>query len=323
MLLTPPDYVLQTLHCTSIQYPDVFLEKLGTDSVETQLVTNLRQFGQVSPLLVWEKQHDTFQLLADYTCFRAMLLLGCEHATCRVLPCTIAPYQRYGVQVLHGWNELQASPIFQAYLLQNAQRDLGQAELLSILALMGHKPHQHVADELIALLTLSDTALLAVHHGILGTKSAKLMQRLSQQDQESVVELVQKYRLGGSKQYKLVEMLTELVARWNTSVVSILDKLVFTGQVTEGDNGPQQMQSLMRGLSALCFPEKTRLDRQFHQFVSSLSLPKNVSIAPSTSFEDDHLTLCLHCSNDQELQRKWARIKVLLQNDQKGRSDTL
>lgn len=319
----PPDYVIQKIRCTSIKYPDSFCQKIYTDSVETQLVTNLRQFGQISPLLVWKKQHDTFQLLADYACFQALSLLGCQHAICRVLPAAIAPYQRYAVQVLHGWRELQVSPILQAYLLQHAQQDLSETELLSILSLMGHKPHQYVADELIALLTLADTALLTVHRGILAVKSAKLLRRLSLQDQESVVELVQKYRPGGSKQYKLVEMLTELALRWNTSVAALLEKWVPTGQVQEIDNGPQQMQYLLRELSALCWPEKMRLDRQFHQFVSSLSLPKDVSIAPSPSFEDDSLTLCLHCSSDKELQKKWESIKVLLQNDEWVRSDRL
>jgi ParB family chromosome partitioning protein len=227
------------------------------------------------------------------------------------------------VQILHGWNALQGSPILQSYLLQNAQRDLSHTELLSILALMGHKPHQHVADELITLLALADAALLAVHQGILAVKSAKLLRRLPYQDQESVVQLVLKYRPGGSKQYKLVDMLTELSLRWNTSVASILEKLIPVEQKQEIDNGPQQMQTLLRGLTALCFPDKTRLDRQFHHFVSSLSLPKNVSVVPSTSFEDDSLTLCLHCSNDQELQEKWKRIKVQLENAERDRSNTL
>jgi ParB family transcriptional regulator, chromosome partitioning protein len=319
----PPDYVVQTIPYTSIKYPDSFCQKIHADPGETQLVTNLRQFGQVSPLLVWKKPRDTFQLLADYACFRALSLLGCEQAICRVLPDTIAPHQRYAVQVLHGWSELQASPILQAYLLQHAQQDLSETELLSILSLMGHKPHQHVADELIALLTLADTALLAVHRGILAVKSAKLLRRLPLIDQVSVVELVQKYRPGGSKQYKLVEMLTELALRWNTSVAVLLEKCVPTGQTQEIDNGPQQMQHLLRELSTLCWPEKMRLDRQFHQFVNSLSLPKNVSIAPSPSFEDDSLTLCLHYASDKELQKKWESIKVLLQNDERGRSDML
>lgn len=274
-------------------------------------------------MLVWKKQHDAYQLLAEYACFRALIDLGCEHAICRVLPASIAPYERYAVQILHGWNALQASPILQSYLLQNAQRDLSHTDLLSILALMGHKPQQHVADELISLLALADAALLAVHRGILTAKSAKLLRRFSCQDQVSVVKLVQKYRPGGSKQYKLVEMLAELALRWNTSVASILEELIPAEQRQEINNGPQQMQTLLRRLTALCFPDKTRLDRQFHHFVSSLSLPKDVSVAPSTSFEDDCLTLCLHCSNDQELQEKWKRIKALLENDEKDRSNTL
>lgn len=322
-LTMPPAYVIQTIRCSSIEHLDGLYQKIHSDPIDSQLVANLSQFGQVFPLLVWEKQCNSFQILADHACFDAINFLGWEQVVCRVLPATIVPYQRYAVQVLHGWNALQDSPILQAFLLQHAQQDLRETELISLLSLMGHKPHLHIAEELIALLSLADGVLLAVHRGILAVKSAKILRRLPLQDQNSVVELVQRYRPGGSKQHKLVEMLTELTMRLNTSVASILEKLMPMDQTQSIDNGPQQLQGLLRELSALCWPEKKRLDKQFHQFVNSLSLPKHVSIAPSPSFEDDSLTLCLHCSNSQELQQKWRRLKELLLSDERDRANTL
>lgn len=310
----PPDYLIQTLSFASIDYQNPFLQKMHKDADDTQLIAKLRQFGQIIPLLVLEKLNGTYQLLANFTHFEALKLLRVEHAICRLLPHSIDPFYCYAMQVLHGWDELQVSPILQAHLLQQAQRDCTTTELLSILSLMGHKPHQHVADELIAVLSLSNEAQLNLHRGILAAKSGKLMQRLSHQDQDSVVKFLRIYRPGGSKQYKLLEMLTELVLRLNTPAASLLQKWMPTGQEEKVDNSPQQMHNLLRELAESCWPEKTRMKEQFRRFASLLVLPQNVSLSPSPSFEDESCTLSLRFSTSEELQNKWEKIRSLLMN---------
>ncbi|NLX19532.1 MAG: hypothetical protein GXY53_09695 [Desulfobulbus sp.] len=292
------------------------MKELYEGSVNIPLTETLREFGQTIPLLVLQKNETAYQLLANFAVFQSLNFLEVSRLYCRVLPCTLQPYRRYSLQVLHGWNELQESPILRAHLLQQAGAHCTSEELLSLLSLMGLPPQRHMADELVSLLSLSAETISALHHGFLALKSAKLMFRLSHQDQKYVVKILKRYKPGGSKQYKLIEMITELTRRMNVPVANLVQKWLPSDQDSVSDNSPQQLQNILRELIRLCWPEKTKLDEQFLQFVHSLSLPKNISVTPSSSYEEESCSLCIHFASADELRNMWDKIHPLFSTTQ-------
>ncbi|MCL2340163.1 MAG: hypothetical protein FWC49_00470 [Proteobacteria bacterium] len=308
----PPEADFQTIRSERIRCADPFLLSLTDGPPDPALVDRIRQFGQTVPLLVWEEPPQNCLLLADYPGYRAMMSLKIASVCCRVLAPTVPPVLRYSLQILHEQAvSHQASPIVQAHILRQASQRLSRAELLSLLPLMGHKPQRQVAEELIALLRLAPAAVRAMHQGMLAPKTGKLLKLLSPEDQRSLVDLIETVRPGGSKQFKLVEMVTELCLRHNRSV----DELLGPWRQTEHkqDNPPQRLQGLLHHLTALVWPERTAMEKRFHRFTEAMLLPDGVSLTPSASFEDESVELRLRFADSDMLRRQWERIRAILQ----------
>ena len=311
MLLEPAFF--RTIKHERIECADPFLLSLVDGQIDAALIDRLRQFGQTSPLLVWEDQPDHYLLLADFPTHRALSLLNIESVLCRVLPSDTPADLRYSLQILHEQAATrQPSPIVQAYLLHQASQVLGHSELLSLLPLMGHKPQHHLVEELIALLHLAPAALRAIHQGILTPKTGKLISQLSFADQEALIGLIETYRPGGSKQFKLVEMVIELCLRHNRSVDELLEE--WRQKDHRQDNPPQQLQGLLQYLAALVWPEKTKMEKVFQRVVDSLSLPEGMTLASSASFEDESVEVRLRFADSDILRQKLEGIRALFQS---------
>jgi ParB family chromosome partitioning protein len=308
-----PDPNFQTIKSERILCADSFLLSLTDDPPNPALVDRIRQFGQTTPLLVWEDQPEHYLLLADYPGYQAISSLKVASVCCRVLAPTAPAVLRFSLSVLHEQAALlPPSPIVQAHLLRQASQQLSRVELLALLPLMGYKPQRHVAEELIALLHLAPAAVHAMHQGILAPKTGKLIKLLSPEDQASLAGLIETYRPGGSKQFKLVEMVTELCLRHNQSIDELLG--AWNQAAHRQDNPPQRLQELLHNLAALVWPERIKMEKRFQRFTDAMLLPDGVTLAPSMSFEDESVELRLRFANSDMLQQKWARMKRILQS---------
>jgi ParB family transcriptional regulator, chromosome partitioning protein len=306
-----PSYPFKTISCQFIDHPDTFIRSLH-DSPDSLLVDRLQLFGQTVPLLVWQQAEKQYQLIACYSSFTAITSLGIKKVTCQVLPLSTPPILLYSLQILHGLMAPQASPILQAYLLQQARNELTDKETFSLLSLMGHKPQRYKLDELIDLLRLSPSAVVALHRGILSPKTGKLFKLLSHEDQELLVRLISTYQLGGSKQQKLVEMVTELSLRENKPVqILIREWLPAADQTFVEENAPQRFERLLQTLYELYWPEKSTMEKNFQQLVQGLQIPEGVTIKPSPSFEDEGVEMRLRFANIEALKEKWRKMKTI------------
>lgn len=305
-----PPILLQTIPTRSIDCPDSFLGWLDQEVAEARPINILQRFGQTIPLLIWQHASTQPVLLTGYPIFQAIKDLGFEQTHCLILPKDTPPLYRYSLQIVHDLVALQASPILQAYLLRQARENLVDDDLYSLLPLLGYKPHRAKIEELDTLLSLCPATILACHRGLLSARTAGLMHRLSPPDQEVLTQLVESYRPGGSKQFKLVEMVTELVLRNGTSVQELVGPWL-TDNEHLVNNRPQRTQGILQMLAARCWPEKTRLERQFQQLVRRLNLPEGVTISPSAGFEDDSVEVRLRFADTEQFLARWDSLQSL------------
>lgn len=308
-----PDYHFQWVDIAEVDFPDSFLRFLHVTPDDTITLSNLQKFGQFSPLLVEQQSESQYRLLAGYPYFIALKTLGMQKVVCQILPSSTPLITLFSLQILHGLSSPQSSPILQAHLLRQAQLALSEEELLSLLALMGYKPQRYKLRELTMLLQLEPSAILALHRGSLSQKSGRYLALLSPEDQHHVVTLIRTYRLGGSKQQKLIEMVTELVLRDHRTVGELLEKWLIGDQETSPENLPQQLHSLMQYLHAQCYPDKVAAEKKFSKLVQELQPSQEITIEHSLSFEDERLEIRLRFSDTETLRTKWGLIKAITQ----------
>jgi len=300
------------LDLQQVDFPDDFLRFLHDGVIDTITLRNLQKFGQLYPLVVRQQPGNQYQILANYPYFSAIKMSGIKKITCQILPPAISPYILFSLQILHDLSSPQASPILQAHLFKKAQLALPEEDVLSLLSLMGCKPQRHKLKELTDLLQLEPTAILALHRGSLSRKLGKHFALLSHEDQRHLVNLINTYRLGGSKQQKIVEMVTELVLRDKITAGEIINKWLPDNEKTSSENMPQQLNGLMQYLHEQCFPGKTAAERNFKKLVQELQPPEEITVEHSLSFEDEQLEVRLRFANGATLRKKWAEIKTFV-----------
>lgn len=311
-----PDYNFQLIDLQFVDFPDDFISSLHDETVNSITLKNLQKFGQLYPLLVQQQTEKLYHLLAGYHYFRAIKMLGIKKITCQILPRSISLDTYFSLQILHDLSSPLSSPILQAHLLRRAQLTLPEDDLLSLLSLMGYKPQRYKLKELSDLLLLEPTAILALHRGSLSQKSGKHLALLSHADQRNLVNMISTYRLGGSKQQKLVEMVTELALRDNKPAEEIINKWLHDNEKSNSDNKPQHLYGLMQYLHEQCYPGRTTAERDFKKLVQELQPPNEITLEHSLSFEDEKLEVRLKFDDAATLRTKWASIIQLADSTQ-------
>ncbi len=150
----------------------------------------------------------------------------------------------------------------------------------------------------------------ALHIGLITPKTGSKLNKLSPADQQTIFKMIDFYKMGGSKQQKLVDYAIELTIRTGQN----LDKIVEGWQQTheEQENRPQQAVALLRRLEELCFPGKATAEKKFNRFRRSIQLPENANLHHTPSFEDDRLTLSIVFENQDTFRKGWDSIKKML-----------
>ena len=305
----PPAIRFERLDLTAIDLPDLFPRFL-LEADEHLPVETTEKFGLLRPLPVVEASGCRFQLLGDYHQFKSVCQVGLEGGICQIFPASTPAVTLLSLQVLFNQQAGQMSPVLQAWIASRAQTLLSEQEQMALLVLMGIKPQRYKRNELIALLHLDPSAVMALHQGLLAQKSGKQLALLAPEDQRLVVRVINAYRLGGSKQQKLLEMVGELVLRENRPVADLL--ATWLPGEGEPNNLPQRAQHLLDHLHRLCFSEKEAAEKAFQGFVRSLQPPEGITIDHSLSFEDESVEVRLRFADAEALRQHWQALRSLV-----------
>ena len=276
----------------------------------------IQQAGILHPPLLQQGQDHNrkrYTILSGYKRILAAQSHGIDDIVCLILPRSAEPALKWRIILTHALIGSRLSCIEQATFFSKAAKELSIGEQLLLLPLLGRKPQQYVLQELADYLTLAPETTNALHTGYLQEKMAKQLAKLSRQDQRSVIELIRYYKLGGTKQKKLVNNALELVMRTGDSFQKILEK--WNQDPIKAENRPQQAMALLSWLEEQCFPQSTIAREQFNQFQRQLQLPKGCTLTPASSFEDDSLTLSIFFANHNQLLQHWPSLKKIMTTD--------
>lgn len=232
--------------------------------------------------------------------------------TCRVLAVDMPAYQRFTLQIQHLQLQ-QPSIVEQSLLLSKAREHLTEEELCTMLPLMEIKPHRFKVESMLQLMEMDAVTLQALHKGEISLKTVSKLSSLNKEDRHAIISLIQSYRLGGSKQHKLAEMVVELVNREQTSFAHLLSDWYRHTEIKDKENRPQQAATLLSFLYRKCHPQLTAEEDDFNRWISSLQLPKSTRITHSQAFEDENVELSIRFANKDSLASSWKKIQQILQ----------
>ena len=318
---------LATLQFLAIEAIDIdnTTYRLRPGSVEDpdpQLVDSIAQYGILQPPLLHGQEAGRAIVLSGRRRIVAAARLELTEIPALLVPDPTPISTRLELLLEHARLGSELSIIEEAILVKKAEQWLPEEEVLHLLTRLGHTPGPHVIRRLTSLLELENSAVMALHRQVLHPKAGRRLARLGAEDQREIVHRITSLRLGGSKQYKLVDLATELIMRRNRPLREMLAEMeAETGWDKETDNIPQQASTLLRWLHKQCFPRSEAAAADFQRFCRRLELPSGVRVHHAPAFESDRLTLTIEIQDQRELEQRWPEMRKILMTPGKDDRD--
>lgn len=284
------------------------------NKVPPELKGALRELGLLHPPLV-ECHLEHYVILSGRKRILAACELGWQELPCLVLGKDTPTFIKWKTLLTHALIGSQLSSIEQAHFFAKAGMELDSKNLLDLMPLLGHKPNPQLLATFSRSLTLAPPAINALHHGLVQQKSIDLLHACQHHDQETLIELIEIFQLGGSKQRKLILLALDLTKRHNTSLHNIISEWKRTRREKDKNNRPQQAADLLNWLAKKQSPRHQQAQQDFRDFVQRIKLPPSCSLLPSTSFEDEQLTLKICFSDRDSFCRSLEQIRLVLENN--------
>ncbi|PIE55690.1 MAG: hypothetical protein CSA34_07895 [Desulfobulbus propionicus] len=273
------------------------------------LAVRLREEGLLVPPLVQASAHG-LRCLSGRRRIDLLRAQGHREILCQVVREDCPPLLLFTVLIRHARLGAELSPVQQARIMDAAAQLLTREELLKLLPPLELPANRNTLDTLAQLLSLDTSIQLAVHAGLVNFRHIRRLNRLSTDDQQTVINLLTALGLGGSRQQLLFDAAFELGKR---------DGLPFARRLRSWQeslpakaNIPQQTTLLLNWLDKQLHPRRQAADEEFQRFRHSLQLQDGEQLYPSKSYETDELHLTLTFADRQALLDRWAKLREIL-----------
>jgi len=273
-------------------------------SISPELIDSISQVGVLHPPLVQANDKNDYIIISGFK--RIAILQNISpniQLHCLILPIDCSQEDVYTTLFHHWVTDRQPSIIEQAAFFSKTNKILSKSTLLSFTQQLGYKPTMRIVNDLISLLKLESTVITGLHNGSIHPRSARKIQSLNPMNQKIVASLITTYKLGGSKQQKMIDLGMELIMRKKFSWSDIRDNWLKKEDDKE-QNIPQQSGRLLEWLNEQCYPQSSLAESEFTEFVRSLKLPANATVSHVPSFEGDELWMTIKYANKEELRKK-------------------
>ena len=282
--------------------------------VEQQLSESIQHIGLLHPPLV-QRRGTGHIILSGKKRILAAKELGWSRIPCLICKEDTPVLLKWNILLCHAIIGSQLSCIEQATFFAKAGHDLNDSELPALLPILGHKQNPQLLNIFFRSLTLAPAAIDALHLGYIQPKSIDLLAKCTDRDQEILVRLIDDFQLGGSKQRNLILLALDLTRRLNRSLEEIIGEWERKRTNKDTENKPQQAADLLNWLAEKQSPRHHRAEQEFKSFVREMQIPEFCTLSPTSSFEDDQLTLKIRFSDRDHFRRVWETIRPDLENN--------
>ncbi|XOF34540.1 MAG: ParB/RepB/Spo0J family partition protein [Candidatus Electrothrix sp. YB6] len=290
------------------------------EEINDELLQSILQFGILHPPLLLERKNDTVVVLSGRKRIQAVRAACKKEQEGCLIPAFIIEHARnddllfFMTLLRHRQIGGNLSVVEQAVFLRKAMNTLAAEEVLELLPMLGLKTKKHLLDQLISLLELDASVQSGLHQGTIAQRSGQKLARFSRTDQKTLADCIDAYRLGGSKQQKLIDAVFELTRRRQISAAQLLSSWQQEeGEREQQENGPQRVASLFRWLEKECHPKSTQAEEEFRDFCRQLQLHPGMQIEHSPAFEEERVTLHMEFSSKEELTAALPQLRSAFQ----------
>ena len=284
-----------------------------TDEIDQALSDSMQHIGLLHPPLVQDSDTGTV-ILSGRKRILAAKELGWQELACLILKKKTPVQLKWKILLSHAIIGSQLSYIEQAIFFDKASQELDHSTVLTFLPILGYKQNPQLLNTFSRSLNLAPTAIKALHHSHIQPKSIDLLAQCTYKDQETLVRLIEAFKLGSSKQRNLILLALDLTRRLNRPLEEIITEWSRGRTKQNSENRPQQAAELFGWLAEKQSPRLHRADQEFKTFIREIKLPESCTLLPTPSFEDNKLTLEIRFSDRNHFREMWDIIRPAFEN---------
>jgi len=287
-----------------------FTFRITTRSDMDALAVSLKTAGLISPLLVLAKENSQFCIVSGFRRFAACEKLGCPDVEVRILDADTSFLEcvRYAVADNAFQRELNPIEISRSLKLLHAHFPQPN-QLIEAANNLGLPGNPAVIRKFLPLCDLSPV----IQEGILSRSiSTAVALELAEMDTESGITLASLFadlRLSLNKQREILQLLTEIAARDDLTVIDVLKEKDLQEIIAEKDaDRGIKGRNIRFYLKKRRFPAITAAEERYAQCVKEMRLGENIRLIPPKDFEGNVYTFQFSFRTVPELKDRVADL---------------
>lgn len=282
----------------------------------SRLYSSIRNIGILHPPLVQETSESKYKIINGRKRLRIAQELNLGNIHCNVLNENTPFTQTLKIHLAEQQFSNPLSLVEQAYFLRLCRYHISENDLLKdFLPLLGYSPKPSIIDRLSTLLQLEEELQSLLHNQTIGEKTAMTFLELNSKDRLLLGNLFVELNMGKGKQHRLLLLCHELSRRHHTTVKQILsDAQIKTVLQHKEMSAPQKTARILKILQTQHNPELFKAEKEFHNRINKINLPKFCSLSHSPAFEKDEITLEIKCKDLESCEKTLEKIRHSILN---------
>lgn len=255
-----------------------------------QLIVSIRAVGFLNLPLVKQTEGGMFVPILGRRRIQASLQIDRSRLIEARLACPALNYEQ--AFLLAFWDNLdriRSDVGSKAHVIARLM-EISTVETLAqaILPSLNIPPRGPVLDRLRKIGGLEDDILKALSCGRINEKSASILSEMAAEQRHVLYALISQLALNCNKAFEVISNLFDISVYRNESIADLLEMPEAVSVIKDPDIKPTEKSEMFREIVRQWkFPEISRDQKNFNEWVRGLKLPDYVSVRPAQSFEDD------------------------------------
>ena len=309
---------LQTIDLSGIDMDDRRFSFRFFQRPSDELIDSVSRYGIIySPLVILKA--DVYKVIDGFRRLEAARLCHKRKVLCKV----------YG-SPLEEWDSacfilslfLSAGPphiLDKGIILSKFCRLFEQDRVINeILPLLGHQSNRKVLERLLPLSGIEEALGKALLDGRINHDMALRLMEMESDTRKHIASFFLYFGFSQSKQFEILEYLTDISGRENMSLTEILNETGWSenGQKPADENRIKAGEIFRRRLRERRYPTLSGLEREWKDKIASLHVPPAITLSPPPYFEGGTYRLSFTFNDLMGLQEKIEGLKALIKKDE-------
>jgi len=290
--------------------PGPYCMSFGYD--QEPLIRSIKRVGLINHPLLIAEQDGKLDIVMGFRRIHALKALNWEKIPCRIVSPSELSHKECLLLNLHeNLSFRKFNEIEKAMILNRLSSVIQRHEILKdYMPILDLSPQGSTLDFYLRIeKELNQEAKNMIVKGHLSLQAAKLILEMDDEARSQITGFMKKLKFNFNQQKQLIEYMLDISHKYKKSIAGILEKEPVKKICSDARmNNPQKVNSVLKVLRTIRFPQLAEAEEKFKKNVSRLDLPDGIKINYPPFFEAPNYRMELVFKDGKDLQEKLNQL---------------